>query len=104
MNEKSAEALVRVLARAELFDDSESAAVLCLRKALRHGGEAGARPRPGGADADRASARSGVPVEAVCKRVPFSLSLVLDLLAAVVSASARCQQLRSAAHKVIIGR
>lgn len=42
MSENSAEALVRVLARAELFDESESSAVLSLRRALRQGGVTGA--------------------------------------------------------------
>jgi len=41
MSENSAEALVRVLARAEFFDESESSAVLSLRRALRQGGVTG---------------------------------------------------------------
>ena len=42
MNENGAEALARVLARAEAFDESEADAVLSLRKALRLGDIAGA--------------------------------------------------------------
>jgi hypothetical protein len=42
MSETDAEGLVRVLARAESFDENESAAVLSLRKALRLGGVTGA--------------------------------------------------------------
>lgn len=42
MSEKNAEALVRVLARAEASDESEADAVLSLRKALRLGEIAGA--------------------------------------------------------------
>ena len=37
MSEKTAEALARVLARAEAFDENEADAVLSLRKALRLG-------------------------------------------------------------------
>lgn len=42
MGEKSAEALARVLARAEAFDENEARAVLNLLKALRLGNVAGA--------------------------------------------------------------
>lgn len=41
-NERGAQALARVLARAEAFDENEADAVLSLRKALRLGGVAGA--------------------------------------------------------------
>jgi hypothetical protein len=41
-SERGAQALARVLARAEAFDESETDAVLSLRKALRLGGVAGA--------------------------------------------------------------
>ena len=42
MSDKTAEALARVLARAEAFDENEADAVLSLRKALRLGDVAGA--------------------------------------------------------------
>jgi hypothetical protein len=42
MSHKTAEALARVLARAEAFDENEADAVLSLRKALRLGEIAGA--------------------------------------------------------------
>lgn len=42
MCDKTAEALARVLARAEAFDENEADAVLSLRKALRLGDVAGA--------------------------------------------------------------
>lgn len=42
LSEKSAEALARVLARADAFDDDETDAVLTLRKALRLGDVGGA--------------------------------------------------------------
>jgi hypothetical protein len=42
MSEQTAEALARVLARAEAFDENEADAVLSLRKALRLGDIAGA--------------------------------------------------------------
>lgn len=42
LSEKSAEALARVLARADAFDDDETDAVLSLRKALRLGDVGGA--------------------------------------------------------------
>jgi hypothetical protein len=41
-SERGAQALARVLARAEAFDENEADAVLSLRKALRLGGVAGA--------------------------------------------------------------
>jgi hypothetical protein len=41
-SERGAQALARVLARAEAFDESEADAVLSLRTALRLGGVAGA--------------------------------------------------------------
>ena len=40
-SERGAQALARVLARAEAFDENEADAVLSLRKALRLGGVAG---------------------------------------------------------------
>ena len=42
MSEQTAEALARVLARTEAFDENEADAVLGLRKALRLGDIAGA--------------------------------------------------------------
>ncbi len=42
MSDRTAEALARVLARAEAFDENEADAVLSLRKALRLGEIAGA--------------------------------------------------------------
>ena len=42
MCDKTAEALARVLARAEAFDENEADAVLSLRKGLRLGDVAGA--------------------------------------------------------------
>ncbi len=42
MSDRTAEALARVLARAEAFDEREADAVLSLRKALRLGDIAGA--------------------------------------------------------------
>jgi len=41
-SECSAQALARVLARAEAFDDNEADALLSMRKALRLGGVGGA--------------------------------------------------------------